>query len=80
MNTVQYLKFAICLNYVTSFQSHHRICKTCAHYVPDDVYSDIGRCRLFHNGCELEFAIVARLHPQKCNLTLWENREFDGPY
>ena len=50
-------------------------CVRCVHYVPDTVYEGLGRCALFRNGVELEFANVARLHERKCNSTLWEDRD-----
>ena len=53
-------------------------CVRCVHYVPDTVYDGLGRCRLFRNGAELEFANVARLHERKCNSTLWEDTELSG--
>ena len=62
------------------------LCHTCRHFVPDSIYGDIGHCRLFKSGRELEYSNVARLNHRMCNSTKYEaysssyEADFSSPF
>ena len=60
---------------LSSLVSSLSICNTCKHFIPDELYDNIGRCSLYRHGREYELASIARLHPKKCNSTQWARIE-----
>ena len=46
-------------------------CKSCIHFLQDDLYTQIGTCTLFRHGKYYEHSTIAYM---KCNSTYYEEK------